>query len=50
MPLKEVELTNVSNETHPEYFYDGSLLTNLVNTNGYYTAKDFSDIVLQDNT
>ena len=39
-------MTDVSRETHPEYFYEGSSLTNIKDTNGLYTAKDFSDIVL----
>ena len=43
---KEIELTSISKETHPEYFYEGSAFNNLVDTVGFYTARDFSDIVL----
>ena len=44
--LKEVELISISNETNPEYFYTNSPLESLIDTSGFYTAKDFSDIVL----
>lgn len=44
--LKEVELESVSNETNPEYFYENSPLESLIDTSEFYTAKDFSEIVL----
>ena len=47
--IKEIELTSLSKDTHPEYFFEGSLLNNFYETNGFYTAKNFSEIVLQDN-
>ena len=44
--VKELELININNETHPEYFYEGSAFANLHDTSGYYTAKDYSEVVL----
>ena len=44
--VKEVELTSISKKTHPESFYDKGALNSMVNTDGFYTAKDPSQIVL----
>ena len=45
-PVKEIEMTPFSKDTHPEYFYEGSLVTNMIDINGFYSAKDFYDIVV----
>ena len=44
--LKDIELTSISKESNPEYFYKNSPLESLDDTRGMYTAKDFSEIVL----
>ena len=44
--VKELELANINNETHPEYFYGGSALSGFRETSGFYTGKDYSEIVL----
>ena len=44
--MKEIELTSVGKDTHPDYFYEGSSLNFLNDTSGIYTAKDFSEIIL----
>ena len=41
-------MTEVTSDTHPEYFYDGAPLKNFNPNNGLFTAKDFSEIVLED--
>ena len=43
---KEIELTSLSRERHPEYFYEGSNVMPMSDTMGLYTVKDFSDLVL----
>ena len=35
-------MASISRDKHPEYFYEGSPLTNMINTDGLFTAKDFS--------
>ena len=47
--VKEIELASISRENDPKYFYEGGPLNNLIDTNGLLKAKDFSDVVLQDN-
>ena len=49
MIAKEIELISISRETNPEYFYEGSAFNQMKDSTGFLTAKDFSDIVLQDN-
>ena len=44
--VKVIELANLNNITHPDYFYEGGALSNLLDSSGFYTAKNFSDIVL----
>ena len=48
--IKEFELTTLDRKLHPEYFYKGSQLNLLIDVSGIYTAKDFSDIEISDNT
>ena len=42
MPSKEIEMTPVTRNSHPEYYYEGSPLENFSSEDGLYTAKDFS--------
>ena len=46
---KEIEITSLSRETHPEYFDEASNISHMVDTRGLYTAKNLSDLVLTDN-
>lgn len=43
-------MVNLSKETHPEYFYKGSAVDNLVDARGFKTAKDLSEVFLVDNS
>ena len=40
---------SISRETNPEYFYEGASFNQLEDSSGFQTAKEFSDVVLQDN-
>ena len=43
-------MTAVTEGTHPQYFYEGSPLNGFNPNNGLLTAKDYSEIVLTDNS
>ena len=49
---KSIELTNLNQDDHPEYFYEGSVVNSILGGSGEIavkTAKNPSEIVLVDN-